>query len=437
MAVLAAALGVIILAVATSFIVARLVEPAVIPEANSADVTDISVTTEPAPLRLEETRIDVPVDLLFGTYLDRGGPGRSGYVDSSGPRTVDGYYWIYEAAGAIGATPLAYGNNLMVGSNDGTYQAIDLTMGQSVWSLTAEGPIATSGSLGTSSTGEGGSSGTVVVVADDGIVRARHAVTVEESERWSRRLGTRIRSSPVVEEERVYVATTEGVVHALDLATGEMIWSYPGPDADPLGAVSAGLALDNGIIYVGTETGGLHLINTDGTLHCQTVLDGSIRVNPVVTDDRAYIAIGTLMRILPAGVCDQLVSETVQYLSETVIGVAPAVVGDLMYIPNGIFLNAIDRPAVEEGVSDPIDVHHWSPGHVQADGKIASPPVVTDDAVYFGTETGWVHAVDADTGELLWEWQTESYVRASPVVIDGAAYIASGDGKVYAVGPSG
>jgi len=188
---------------------------------------------------------------------------------------------------------------------------------------------------------------------------------------------------------------------------------------------------------VGTETGGLHLINTDGTLHCETTLDGSIRVNPVITDGRAYIAVGSVMRVFPAGVCEQLVSETVQYLSETVIEVAPAVVGDLMYIPNGIFLNAVDRSAVEEGVPDPLDVHHWSPGQVHADGKIASAPVVTNDAVYFGTETGWVYAVDADTGEPLWQWQAESYVRASPVVVEGAVYIASGDGKVFAVGPSG
>lgn len=434
---LAAALGVVALAVGTSFVVARMSQPDNPPEANLADLTQPVVTTEPAPLRLEETQVDVPVDLLFGTYLDRGDPGRTGYFDFSGPRSVDGYYWTYEAAGAIGATPLAYGNNLMVGSSDGRFQAIDLTSGQSVWSLTAEAPIATSASLGTASAGEGGSSGMVVVAADDGIVRARHAVTVEESERWSRRLGTRIRSSPIVDMDRVFVATTDGMVHALDLATGEPLWSYPEPDAEPLGAVTAGLALDNGILYVGTETGGLHLINTDGTLHCETTLDGSIRVNPVVTEGRAYISIGTVMRVFPAGVCEPLISETAQYLSETVIEVAPAVVGDLMYIPNGIFLNAIDRTAVEQGVSDPLDVHHWSPGHVQADGKIASPPVVTNDAVYFGTETGWVNAIDADTGDLLWEWQASSYVRASPVVIEGAVYIASGDGRVTAVGPSG
>jgi outer membrane protein assembly factor BamB len=430
--VIAAALGVIILTVGTSLAVVQL---------NQADPPATIAATGPAttaaPPTLEETEIEVPVDLLFGTALDRGDIGRSGYVDVAGPRSVDGYYWIFQAADAIVATPLAYGNNLLVGSADGTFQALDLTHGASVWSMPAEDQIATSAGLGTASLGEGRNAGLVVVVADDGIVRSRDAVIVEDTELWQERLGPRIRSSPVVDGEMVYVATTDGRVHGLELTSGVVVWTYPSSDTDPLGPITAGLALDNGIIYVGTEDGGLHLINTDGTLHCETTLDGSIRVNPVVVDGLAYISIGSIIRIFPVGVCDVLVSDIVQYVSESVVDVAPAVVGDLIYVPNGIFLNAIDRVAIEEGVTSPEEAHHWSPGKVRANGKIASPPVVTQDAVYFGTETGWVYAVDSDTGDLLWEWRTANYVRASPVVIAGAVYIASGDGRVYAVGPAG
>lgn len=434
LAVVAAALGVVVLAVATSLIVAQLTEPE--PEPTRAVEGEATPTTVAAPLPLEETEIDVPVDLLFGIALDRGDAGRSGYIDVTGPRTVDGYYWIYEAADAIVATPLAYGNNLLVGSADGTYQAIDLTTGRQVWSLAAEDQIATSGSIGNASFGDEGSSGIVVVAGDDGIVRSRDAISVEEAELWNRRLGARVRSSPVVDGDNAYVATTAGFVYAVDLTTGNIQWTYPADDSEPLGPITAGLALDNGVIYVGTEDGELHLINTDGTQHCQSSLDGVIRVNPIVAEGRAYISVGSIVRVFPAGVCEVLISDTVQYLSESVVDVAPAVVGDIMYIPNGIFLNAIDRTGVEEGVSDPLDVHHWSPGQVQANGKIASPPVVTNDAVYFGTEAGWVYAVDSDTGELLWEWQTRNYVRASPVLVNGAVYIASGDGNIYAVGPA-
>ena len=51
-----------------------------------------------------------------------------------------------------------------------------------------------------------------------------------------------------------------------------------------------------------------------------------------------------------------------------------------------------------------------------------------------GTEDGLAIAVDADTGEELWRWQTGNFVRASPAVVDGAVFVASGDGLLYALG---
>jgi eukaryotic-like serine/threonine-protein kinase len=431
----AAALAVVVLAGATSFAVAQMMDQ---------DETPITVveatpdTTAPPPLTLEETEVEVPVDLLFGTALDRGDNGRSGFVDVEGPRVVDGYYWIFPTADAITSTPIAFGNNLLVGGTDGVFRAIDLTAGESVWSLTAEAQIATSPALGVASLGEGRNPGLVVVVGDDGVVRARDAVIVTQSLAWPPvRLGAPIRSAPVVEDGRAYVASRDGVIHAIDLASGNEIWRYPGAEEERLGAITAGLALHDGIIYVGTEAGTLHLINIDGTLHCESDVDGPVTVNPIVVGDTAYISTGFFINLLPAGVCDVPITEAVPFLSESVVDVAPAVVGDLMYVPNQQFLNAIDLTKVGTAVGSPDEVHHWSPGQVNADAKISTPPVVTRDAVYFGTESGRVYAVDADTGDVLWEWQTGNFVRASPVVIEGAVYIASGDGSIYAVGPAG
>lgn len=450
----AAALGVVVLAVGTSLAVARFISPDTPADDNVATESSAPTTTTsiPPPPSLEETEIEVPVELLFGTAAARGDAGRSGYFDVAGPRTVDGRYWVFEAADAITATPLAYGNNLLVGGADGTFQAIDLTEGVSVWSMLTEDQIDASAGLssggagasteGAAPVGEGGGSdpGTVVVVGDDGVVRARDALVVTETQIWATPLGATIKSSPIVEDGVAYVATTEGIVYALDLANGDVLWQYPKEeDAEPLGRVTADLARADGILYVGTETGGLHLLDGDGNLVCESILDAPIVVNPVVVDGLAYVSYGQVIRIIPAGLCvDQVpITDTIQFLSETVVDVAPAVVGDLMYVPNAQFLNAIDRVAVEEGVASPEEVHHWSEGKVHADGKIVSPPVVTNDAVYFGTDSGRVFAVDSDSGDVLWEWQTGNYVRASPVVIAGAVYIASGDGNVYAVGPGG
>ncbi len=290
---------------------------------------------------------------------------------------------------------------------------------------------------GSAPVSEGSGVGTVVVVGDDGIVRARDALTVTASQTWATSVGSTIKSAPVVVDGVVYVATTSGVIHALDLFNGDILWQYPAEGDPSPGRITADLAFADGLVYAGTEEGTLLLLNTDGSLHCQASQDAPIVVNPVVVDGEAYISAGQIIKILPAGTCEVPVTETDLHLSETVIDVAPAVAGGLIYLPNGGFLNAIDRNVVGTSVSSPEEVHHWSEGKVNADGKIASPPVVTGDAVYFGTETGTVYAVDSDTGDLLWEWQTGIYVRASPVVIDGAVYIANGDGNVYSVGPAG
>jgi eukaryotic-like serine/threonine-protein kinase len=434
----AVALAVVVLAGATSFAVAQMMDQ---------DETPITVveatpdTTAPPPLSVEETQIDVPVDLLFapGSVPDRGDNGRSGFVDVDGPRDVDGYYWIVSTADAITATPIAHGNNLLVGGSDGVFRAIDLTSGQVQWTLPPGAPIATSAGIGTASLGEGRNAGLVVVVDDDGVVRARDAIIVAQGQEWSppARLGAAIKSSPVVADGSAYVASTDGVVHALDLATGDEIWRYPEDEDEQLGAITAGLALHDGILYVGTEAGTLHLINIDGTLHCEEPVEGPITVNPIVVGDTAYISTGNFIKLLPVGVCEVPITESVQFFSESVVDVAPAVVGDLMYVPNQQFLNAIDLTKVGTAVGSPEEIHHWSPGQVNADAKISTPPVVTRDVVYFGTESGRVYAFDSDTGKFLWDFPTGNFVRASPVVIEGAVYIASGDASIYAVGPAG
>jgi eukaryotic-like serine/threonine-protein kinase len=271
------------------------------------------------------------------------------------------------------------------------------------------------------------------------MVRARDAVIVTQSLAWPPvSLGAPIRSAPIVEDGRAYVASRDGVVHAIDLASGREDWRYPQPDEEPLGGITAGLALHDGMIYVGTEAGTLHLINIDdGSLHCEADVDLPITVNPIVVGDTAYVSFGNFVRLLPVGVCQVPITESVQFFSESVVDVAPAVVGDLMYVPNQQFLNAIDLTKVGTAVGSPEEIHHWSPGQVNADAKISTPPVVTRDVVYFGTESGRVYAFDSDTGKFLWDFPTGNFVRASPVVIEGAVYIASGDASIYAVGPAG
>ncbi len=48
-------------------------------------------------------------------------------------------------------------------------------------------------------------------------------------------------------------------------------------------------------------------------------------------------------------------------------------------------------------------VWRFAPSAVQADGDVTGTPVVADGCVYLGTTTGWVFALNADTGDLVWK----------------------------------
>ncbi len=427
-----AAAGVVVIAAATSVAVAQLrTEPP--PVTVVQQVTQPPGTAADEPLALEETEIPVPdhVDFFFGTAVDRGGTERAGYFDASGPRSVDGYYWRRPTADPIVATPIAYGNNLLVGSTDGTFYALNQTTGDVAWTMASEAGIAAAPALATVDLGEGSTAPVVVVVADDGIVRARNAVTEVDDELWSSsQIGTRIRSAPVATGDRVFVASTDGMVHALSLFNGEELWRYPDGEGEEesLGSITAGLTYSDGILYVATQDGTLHLLDDEGQLICESTLSGGVVVSPVVADGVAYIGTrGNLIHMLPVGVCETPPDQLRQFVTESAVTVAPTIVGEVMYLPSGPFLYQIDLTTNE---------HMWRPSTVFADGDIASPPVVDNETVYFGTETGSVYAVDADSGEPLWQWRTGNYVRAAPVVVDGVVFIASGDGRVYAVGPA-
>lgn len=425
---LAATLGIVVVAGGTALGVAQLTREDPPPVVTTAPEVTVTV-----PLALEETEIPVPadVDFFFGTAEHRGDQGRSGFVETNGVREVAGYYWKLETAGAINAAPVAFGKEVYVGTTEGTFYALDQTTGDERWTMTPEGPISTAPALGQASVSEGLTSRSammIVVVDDAGIVRG-HDAARDVASTWQVQLGSRIRSSPVVVNGLAIVATTEGFIHALDLVDGTEVWSYPEGDVG-IGSVSADLAYSDDVLYVGTQEGMLYLLDVSSaapTLICEYDAGDGIVANPMVVDGVVYVPTqGHNIWTLPAGSCDGPPPGRMPfYVTDTPVDIAPAIVGDVMYLPDGRYLYA--RNLAE-------NTDHWTPGSVAADRPISTPPVVANDSVYFASEDGVVHAVDATTGDVLWQWRTGLHVRGSPAVVDGVVFVASGDGFVYAIG---
>jgi len=67
-------------------------------------------------------------------------------------------------------------------------------------------------------------------------------------------------------------------------------------------------------------------------------------------------------------------------------------------------------------------------------GTLVSGPVISDDILVIASSDGSVYALDAETGNLQWQFVTEDRVWSRPTVDQGVVYFGSMDHKLYAVG---
>ena len=66
-------------------------------------------------------------------------------------------------------------------------------------------------------------------------------------------------------------------------------------------------------------------------------------------------------------------------------------------------------------------------------GSVRSSPAIVGSVIIVGSEDGRLYALDAKTGEKIWDYQTGGRISSSPAVVDGVVYVGSFDGKLYAI----
>ena len=186
--------------------------------------------------------------------------------------------------------------------------------------------------------------------------------------RWTFETADETETAPVVGRDGLYLAVGDGTVRALDPGTGEQRW-----ETDLAGALESPLALSDGLLYAG-HAAGLSALEAE-------------------TGARVWT-----------------------HETKTAVAGAPAVDRDADRERQGwggdrdeteIDLLSLDDAEMDEGVSD-------------------------RDRVYVGTAAGTVIALEADTGEELWNAPTSGAVVDGPTVADGRVYVADEDGTLVA-----
>jgi outer membrane protein assembly factor BamB len=67
------------------------------------------------------------------------------------------------------------------------------------------------------------------------------------------------------------------------------------------------------------------------------------------------------------------------------------------------------------------------------DAGVYAAPVVCEGVVYACSGDGDVYALDAQTGDLLWQFSTGGTIRSVPWVQDAIVYVATIEGTLFAL----
>ena len=188
-------------------------------------------------------------------------------------------------------------------------------------------------------------------------------------ELWTRTdLATdRIASQPLINGDVVYVGTSDNLLLALDLDSGDELWRF--------------------------ESG------------------HSIWAQPTLIGDTLYVS--SLDRNIYA--LDAQTGEVMwsQLLTGALSG-KPIVENGLVLLSNfDTQLHALDADTGESV---------WT---AESTDWVWSAPTVVDGTVFFGDSAGTIYAVTLETGEQIWQEQAPGAIQTSPVVVNGRVYIAS------------
>lgn len=273
---------------------------------------------------------------------------------------------------------------------------------------------------------------------------------------WDRRVSGTVRGSPLLTNDRVYAATEEspqGRVYALALPTGKVLWNVK------TGSVAASLALADGTVYAGTESGMVLALDAkDGNVRWRRALMGAILAAPVATaaglvvtttTDSIYLidpGSGAVRRrmALPGAVLATPATDGTRLYLGTVTGILEAVdpatldtvwslnVGSGVYGAPALArdtLFALTRAGhlISVPLAAPAARHDVDLGIISVAGPT---PLASGDGVVVTDVTGGVRCVDPGTGADRWRVTASGPVEQPALVRNGRLFVVADRGQV-------
>jgi len=310
--------------------------------------------------------------------------------------------WTYNAKGWIIGSPAVKDNFVYVNVLGGELVKLDLNDGKVVWSI-----------------GEGGF-GSAVINGDKiyaGMVGKYGLSSVDLQNGYvyfSNPLWRGIRSSPVVDNDMVFITSLDGNIYSFNSTTGKKIWSrFLGEHEMATPSVSSGR------VVVGSEEKILYCLSEkNGMILWKLRLSNIIRAAPTIFDNKIYVGdfSGNFY-------CIDLKYGKILWDYKT----GDAILNSAAVSPDGnIYFPSCDGYVYALNPSGKL---LWK---FKTNSYPSSSVTAAKDSVLFGTYEGGIYALNMANGNVIWRLYAGGPIRTNVVPLNNMVITGSDDGKVYA-----
>jgi len=220
--------------------------------------------------------------------------------------------------------------------------------------------------------------------------------------------------APALASGRLYQATGDGIVHAVDTATGELQWEYDmGSQKQTTPAIA-----DETVYIAGNETVALSTEGTERWTH-----DREFSSSPTLGDGAIYLLGNPSYRDVPGVYAIDTADGSEQWSTELSGGAGIEGLRNIAYDGSTVYVNTGSTLAALAPSTGGIN---WE---VELGG--AGEMVITTTTVYAtgrSSSAGFIGAYQKETGDEIWTEIIDYPILTEPVVSGDNLYVGAGNG---------
>ncbi len=348
---------------------------------------------------------DTPAD-NWGQF--RGNYQLTGVSQSRVPDTLKPL-WTFEAGDSIESSAAIVGTTVFVGTQKGELIALNLDNGNVHWRYSTGG-----NPIGESSPAY--SEGAVFIGDLGGML---HAVNARDGSRfWSVKLGSEIKSSPVVYGDRILIGSYDEHLYCVSTKNGTVIWK-----AKTNGPVHSTPGIAGGMAFIAGCDEVFRAIRISDGKEVFSVSSGAYTgASPALRSGMAYY--GTFNNeVLGVSLAKKEVlwryehpQRKFPFYSSAAVTASRVVLGGRDKMVHGLTLSG--KPA-------------WA---FTTRARVESSPAIAGGKVFVGSNDGRFYVLSLTNGTKLWEFNAGAPLSASPAIANGKVVIGSQDGRLYCFG---